>query len=210
MPSSASLIYRQRAIYEAVMLILYGGAYTERYTTLAALIPEGASVLDVCCGPAVLFHRYLKPKGVAYTGLDINHRFVRELSRSGANGLVWNVEDATPLPRAQYVVMQASLYHFLPNASQVVQRLVAAAERQVLIAEPIRNMADSQIRILALVARKLTNPGTGQQSNRFNESRLDALLKPYEKRGQISHARLIAGGREKLYILVPKPKASSE
>jgi hypothetical protein len=97
--------------------------------------------------------------------------------------------------------IQSSLYHFLPDASSVVERMIAAAEKQVLIAEPIRNVAHSRIRALAFFARKLTNPGTGDQPSRFNEARLDALIEQYRRRGHAVRSQLIAGGREKLYIV---------
>ena len=110
-------------------------------------------------------------------------------------------EENRPLPQAQYVVMQASLYHFLPDASSVIERIIAAAEKQVLIAEPVHNVADSRIRPLALLARKLTNPGTGDQRYRFNELTLDAQMELYRRRVHSLRSELIAGGREKLYIL---------
>src|SRR5262249_7109922 len=159
---------------------------------------EGGSVLDVCCGPATLFQRYLKQKGVYYTGLDINPAFIQRLSVRGGIGLVWNIEEDRPLPRKEYVIMQSSLYHFLPDAAPIVERMLAAAEKLVLIAEPIRNVADSQSALLRFLARKLTNPGTGDQPHRFNEARLDDLLQPYRQRGQVVESALIAGGREKL------------
>jgi SAM-dependent methyltransferase len=198
---TTSLIYQNAFIYEGVMRALYGSSYNKRFRVLAERIPEGGSVLDVCCGPATLFHRYLKQKGVCYTGLDINPSFIQRLSARGATGLVWNIEEDRPLPRKQYVIMQSSLYHFLPDAAPIVERLLAAAEKQVLIAEPIRNVADSQSALFAFLARKLSNPGTGDQPHRFNEARLDALLQPYRRRGQVVESGLIAGGREKLYVL---------
>ena len=200
---TGSLIYSHASIYEAVMRALYGRGYDERFRAVAELIADGSSVLDVCCGPGTLFHRYLKAKGVRYTGLDINRHFVERLEAAGATGLIWNLDEARPLPRAEYVVMQGSLYHFLPEASNVVGRMIAAAEKQVLIAEPIRNMTSSRIFPLAFVARKLTNPGTGEQSNRFNEASLDALMQLYRIRGHDMRSRLIAGGRERLYIVDP-------
>ncbi len=39
------------------------------------------------------------------------------------------------------------------------------------------------------------------RANRFNEARLDALMEPYRQRGHAIRSQLIAGGREKLYIL---------
>ncbi len=198
---TTSLIYQNALIYEGLMRALYGSAYRRRFEALAERIPEGGSVLDVCCGPATLFHRYLKQRGIGYTGLDINPAFIQRLSARGATGLVWNLEEDRPLPRRQYVIMQSSLYHFLPDAAPIVERMLAAAEKQVLIAEPIRNLADSPSALLAFLARKLTNPGTGDQPHRFNEPRLDALLQSYRQRGQVVESRLIASGREKLYIL---------
>jgi SAM-dependent methyltransferase len=198
---TASLIYKNAFIYEGLMRALYGSAYQARFQALADLIPDRGSVLDVCCGPATLFHRYLKQKGIRYTGLDINPTFIERLSASGGTGMVWNLDEDRPLPRTQYVIVQSSLYHFLPDAAPIVERMLAAAERKVLIAEPVRNVADSQSALLAFLARKLTNPGTGDQPHRFNEARLDALLQPYRQRGQVVESRLIAGGREKLYVL---------
>jgi SAM-dependent methyltransferase len=198
---TGSLIYSNASIYEAVMHALYGRWYNERFRSVAELIAQGSSVLDVCCGPGTLFHRYLKAKGVHYTGLDINRHFVERLSAEGATGLIWNLNEARPLPRAEYVIMQGSLYHFLPEASSIIERMIAAAEKQVLIAEPIRNVTDSRIFLLAFFARKLTNPGTGDQPNRFNEARFDALMERYRTPGHNVQSRLIAGGREKLYIL---------
>jgi SAM-dependent methyltransferase len=198
---TTSLIYQNAFLYEGLMRALYGSGYHGRFQALADLIPEGGSVLDVCCGPATLFHRYLKQKRVRYTGLDINSTFVERLSASGGMGMVWNLDEDRPLPRRQYVIMQASLYHFLPDAAPIVERMLAAAERQLLIAEPIRNLADSQSALLAFLARKLTNPGTGDQPHRFDEARLDVLLQRYRQRGQVVESRLIAGGRDKLYVL---------
>ena len=89
-----SLIYSDAFVYEVVMRALYRRGYNERFSSVAELIGEGSSVLDVCCGPGTLFHRYLKTKGVTYTGLDINRHFVERLSAEGATGLIW-----TRIPR---------------------------------------------------------------------------------------------------------------
>src|SRR5262245_17726938 len=128
------------------MIAAYGRHYGERYRAIAELIPAGASVLDLCCGPGILYQRYLKRKPVSYTGLDINEKFVRHVFRHGGVGKVHNLWSDDPLPQADYVVMQASLYHFLPNAGPIVSRMVAAARAAVIIAEPIRNLSNSRLR----------------------------------------------------------------
>jgi SAM-dependent methyltransferase len=196
---ATSLIYKSASLYELVMLALYGRHYPSRYVAVADLIPEGSSVVDLCCGPAHLYHRYLKRKGVNYTGLDVNQKFIEQLARGGVNGEVWDLREDRPLPEAEYVVMQASLYHFLPDAKRVVDRMIEAATRQVIIAEPVRNLASSNSRLLRLIGRVLTNPGSGDQPHRFDESSLDHLFENYKSR--VARSFLIAGGREKLYVL---------
>lgn len=196
---TTSLIYRNASVYELAMLLLYGRHYTSRYRAIAELIPTGSSVLDVCCGPAFLYHRYLRAKSVRYTGLDINQGFITQLIRRGGSGRVWDLRSKEMLPSSDYVIMQASLYHFLPDASEVVDRMLQAARKRVIIAEPIRNLAASNSRLLSLLARLLTNPGVGEHSLRFTETTLAEFFSGYESR--VVESFSIAGGRERVYAL---------
>jgi len=180
------------------MRLLYGRHYASRYQAISDLIKTGSSVLDLCCGPAFLY-RHLKPKDVEYVGLDINAKFIDQLNRLGGKGQVWDLRSEQPLPRADYVIMQASLYHFLPDASPVVDRMLQAARTQVIIAEPIRNLTTSDSRLLALIGRMFTDAGTGEQQDRFNESSLAEFFSKYSTR--VVQSFLIAGGREKIYVL---------
>ncbi|MEU4711383.1 methionine biosynthesis protein MetW [Nocardia salmonicida] len=196
---STSLIYRSGTVYEVLMRGLYGRHYDGRFQPISALIPVGASVVDVCCGPATLFTKHLQEKSVDYRGLDLNEGFVAELARAGGRGEVWNVHADDPLPPADYLIMQASLYHFLPDPGPVIDRMLAAARTQVIIAEPVRNLATSDNRVLATIGRRFTNAGDGAQEARFTEPSLDAFFRRYGSR--VSYRVLIAGGREKLYVL---------
>src|SRR6266498_4367744 len=103
---STSIIYKNASIYEFVMLLLYGRHYASRYRAIAELIPANSKVLDLCCGPALLYHRYLQPKTVQYTGLDINANFIARLIRRGGSGEVWDLRSERALPTADYVIMQ--------------------------------------------------------------------------------------------------------
>jgi len=196
---STSLIYRNRAVYELMMRGLYGRHYAARYRAIAELVPEGADVLDVCCGPATLYTRYLRHRNVRYTGLDLNEKFVAGVTRAGGAGRVWNMRSSQPLPPADVVIMQASLYHFLPDAAPVLDRMLAAARERVVLAEPVRNLATSRNRLLALIGQRFTDAGDGSQAHRFTEASLADLMRGY--RARIVRDELIAGGREKLYVL---------
>jgi len=197
------------------MRVLYGSGYKDRSEALATLIPKGSSVVDLCCGPATLYFRYLRPRDVSYTGLDINRRFVERLSRMGPDkrpransqesprvtGIVWDVATDVSLPEADYVIMQSSLYHFLPDPNPIVDRMLAAAHKGVILTEPVRNLAQSKNPSVARLARKLTDPGTGDQPRRFNESRFEEFVNQYRARGLVVAYYPIAAGRERLCML---------
>lgn len=196
---SASLVYRNAAVYGVLMRVLYGRHYGARFRAVAAEVPPGSEVLDVCCGPATLYTRYLRGRGVDYHGLDLNERFVADVISAGGRGEVWDLHADTPLPAADVVLMQASLYHFLPDPAPVLDRMLAAARHTVIIAEPIRNLATSDNRVLAALGKRYTDAGDGAQAHRFTEQSLDELFAAHRHR--VLEQRLIAGGREKMFVL---------
>lgn len=196
-----SLVYRNAFLYELVMILLYGRHYPSRYQALAELIPVGSSVLDVCCGPGVIYDRYLRARSVDYTGIDINPRFVERVNRHGGRGLLLDLEKDEPLPEADTVLMQASLYQFLPDATPIVRRMLRSAREGVVIAEPIRNLATGSNPLLAALARRQTDPGVGARPSRFTEATFDAFI---ESLGiPVSRVFLVPGGREKVVVLNP-------
>jgi SAM-dependent methyltransferase len=197
-----SLIYRSALAYELVMLGLYGRHYGARYRAVAGLIPDGSSVLDLCCGPGVLFDRYLRPRSVDYTGIDVNPGFVARVNRRGGRGVLDDLTAGRPLPQRDTVVMQASLYHFLPDPAPVVRRMLRAARERVIIAEPVRNVATGRNRWLAALARRLTDPGTGAQAARYTEASFDAFIAGLGV--PVTRSFLVPGGREKVVVLDPR------
>jgi len=93
------------------------------------------------------------------------------------------------------------LYHFLPDAARVVDRMLSAALLQVIIAEPVRNLASSDNPILRFAGRLLTNPGSGDQPDRFTESSLAEFFKQYGS--HVQRSMPIPGSREMVYVLHP-------
>jgi SAM-dependent methyltransferase len=196
---AATVLYKSALLYELLMLMLYGRHYSGRYRVIADLIPVQSSVLDLCCGPAILYHRYLRQKSVRYTGLDLSSTFIKQLHQRGAHGQVWDLQERAALPAADYVIMQASLYQFLPDPQSVVDRMLRAARKKVILAEPVRNITSSKVAPLAFFGRRFTDPGDGQSAHRFNEESLDLFFSRYASR--LSKTFSIPGGREKVYVL---------
>jgi hypothetical protein len=195
------LVYRSALGYELVMRALYGRHYADRLRAVAEHVPPGASVLELCPGPGALYVRHLRRRGGAYTAIDVNVRFVARLRRLGAHALVRDLGQGADLPGADVVIMQASLYHFLPDADAMVDRMVAAARQRVIVAEPIRNLSTSAIPLLGSLSRRSTDAGAGGHEQRFDEESFDDLMARY---ADVTIAAFpIHGGREKVFVLDP-------
>lgn len=204
--ASRSLIYRSPRAYRLAMLLLYGQKAGARQRALAELIRPGTSVVEACCGPGTLYSAHLQHKDVRYTGLDLSPAFVSMLQGKGIDARLWDLRSDAPLPHADFVVMQASLYHFLPDPKPIVDRMLEAARAQVIIAEPIHNLTSDHPNLGRLFAA-LTNAGAGPERRRFDERSLDGFFNTY--RDRVRRVIAVAGGREKLYALAGKAKADS-
>ena len=200
MSATTSLVYRSAGGYELLMRVLYGRHYAARMRAVADQVPDGASVLECCCGPGTLYLRHLRGRTSSYVGIDVNQRFVARLRRRGvdARRLDLAAGDAQ-LPHADVVILQASLYHFLPDAERILDRMLAAAGERVIVSEPVRNLASSRVALIARLGARATDPGVGGHDQRFTEESLAALMARY--RELVLTAFPIPGGREMVYVL---------
>jgi len=181
--------------YDLVMRALYGGEYHQTLAVVAAHIPDGASVVDVCCGTARLYRDFLRRRGCSYLGLDYNGDFVMHARHRGVDARWFNLlTDA--VPGADMVVMCSSLYHFGDAADEILARLRRAARRAVILSEPVRNLSSLPL-VGGLVAR-LADPGVGEHTMRFDLQSFRALVLRHG--GTLTHA---PGDRNALAVLPP-------
>lgn len=200
-----SMIYRSAAGYELVMRALYGRRYTARLRVVADRVRPGASVLELCPGPGALYERHLRVRAGSYVGLDVSDRFVARLRRLGAHALTLDLAVGDePWPVADVVIMQASLYHFLPDGGAIIERMLSAARERVIVAEPIRNLSSSGVGVLAWLGRLAADPGSAGNGHtqRFSERTLAQLMDRY--RPLTVEVLMIPGGREQVYVLDPR------
>ena len=196
---STSLIYRSARGYELLMRVLYGRHYRDRMRVVAEEVPEGSSVLELCCGPGTLYRRHLRARTSAYIGLDFNEGFVAGLQREGVDARRLDLASAEHLPEADVALIQASLYHFLPHPERILDQMLVAARDRVIVSEPVRNLASSDMPLLRLLGRSAADPGVGGHEQRFSEAMLDAFMERYRRR--LVKEFEIPGGREKVYVL---------
>ncbi len=194
MSQHSSFIYSNQNVYQLVMRLLYGQNFRARYEALAAEIPPGAQVVDLCAGDAYLYRHFLRQKGVNYLGLELSPQFVAAGKSQGVPMREFNVWQ-DEIPTADFVLMQASLYQFLPQAETVVHKMLNAARSKVIIAEPIRNLSEEDS-WLGRMSRIMTKPRTEDEAYsgaRFNEVSLRKLFKAC---AAFEREFLIPGGRE--------------
>lgn len=195
----ARIFSRSPAAYELHMRLLYGRHYRDRIRAVAAEVPPGASVVELCCGPGTLYTDHLRERVSSYIGLDHNERFVHGLRRQGIDARPVDLSNArAPIPSADVAIIQDALENFLPDAAHVIDRMLAAARRLVVVSERVRHLATSPNPLVRLVGLALADPGPDERDC-FTEETLDELFVPY--RELVLKGSLIAGGREKLYVL---------
>src|SRR5438876_12357100 len=114
------LIYKNAALYTLVNRALYGRHHATRYRVIADLIPAHSSVVDLCSGPATLYHRFLRDKSIHYTGLDSSPFFIDTLNQRGGSGMLWDVGSEKPFPNADFIIIQVALYFFLPDPTALI------------------------------------------------------------------------------------------
>ena len=195
---SESLVYRSAWGYGLAMRVLYGRYYATRDAAVAAHVRDGAHVLELCCGPARLYLRELRGRVGSYAAIDASARFVDRLRRRGVDARVADVATVA-LPRADVVLMQASLYQFLPDAESVVARMRAAARERVVVSEPVRNLAQSASPLVARLASLGAATAAGEQERRFDAASLRALMDGFGD--AVLSCEPLPGGREHVYVL---------
>lgn len=141
-------------------------------------------------GDAYLYQNYLARKQVNYLGLDINNTFVKSAIRKDISARMFDVMTDEVVP-ADYVIMQGSLYQFIPEEKRIIRSLLDAAKKQLVISEPVKNRAQSKNPLISFLARFAVNPGTGHAKERFNEK---TLVECFQGFPEFKEAKTIPGG----------------
>lgn len=188
-------LYRFPALYGLLMRIAYGADAAGRYALVAARIPEADDVLEVCCGHLGL-HAHLARRGLlrSYVGLEQSPAMLARARRRGVDVRAFDVRAGGALPAAGTVIMQASLYQVHDVADTLLPRLWAAARRGLIVAEPVRNLAQSRHAAVRWAARALTRTHDRVHTFRYTEA---SLLDLYRRcRVPVSRLDRTPGGHE--------------
>lgn len=168
-----SPIYWSPAIYRAVMRGLYGAQLEERYRAVDRLIPDGARVVELCCGCGYLYEHYLRQRSIDYLGLDLLPAMMSRLRKLGAH--VEAIDVATGVvPAGDYVIMLGSLYHFHPQEACILRKMAASGTGIVL--EPTQNLSQSNNRMIRFLARSMSFISGTRSDYRLTSDRMDEVI----------------------------------
>lgn len=193
-------MYSSPRIYTLAMRVLYWPHFADRYRVVADLIPEGATVVDACCGDAFIYKEYLRRKGVRYIGLDSSPAMVNAGIDAGLDVRLWNaVHD--DVPKADIVLIQGALCHFISDADLVLSKLRAAARELLIVSEPIRPTRRSDSAVVSALSKAFTQPlnddGT-YKGERFTKQEFEKLL---NCQPELISSQIVPGGREMVAVL---------
>lgn len=194
---STGLLYRSVSGYRMAMTFLEGYAITRRHRRIVSAIPAGSSVVDLCCGDALLASALLE-KGCTYLGLDLSPVFVRAGRRRGLDVREWDARSMV-IPPADVVCMLSSLYQFIPNEHSLFEQMLRSAARLVIVSEPVRNWTTSGSRLLKRVALAATRVNGDMFERRHDETSLRTLISGIDSAAV--EIRLL--GREMLLLVWP-------
>lgn len=194
-----SLIYKKPFFYRLLMLVLYGREYFKRFKTIAALIKNNSSVVELCCGFGDFYFSGLKDKEISYLGVDLSPAFVKYGLKKGLNIIERDINNFDFSP-SDYYVMISSLYHFYPEPEIIIKKMLAAAKRNVIIVEPVKNWLNAKSMIISRLVLFLTDEGGGKNKFRFTEESLAKLMQEHFKEN-IVRIEKMKNKKEKIYIL---------
>jgi hypothetical protein len=161
-------------VYRLAMWVLCGRDLAERRRAIVRELEPGWTFLDLCCGDCAISPA-VRAKSCTYLGLEVNPVFIRWGQRRGFDVRHWDAR-SMPVPRADVVCMQASLYQFIPRDRSLVHEIVASANRLAVVAEPTRNWATGGSRLLRALASRLTRAAGDVFDKRHSDASLADLV----------------------------------
>jgi len=173
-----SLTYQWPFLYKLALRLSYRQRYRERYLTVSNLIPDNVRVVDYCCGDAEIYTSYLRQRNIDYLGVDFNERFLSAIRNRSVPCQKLNIREADPVV-ADYSLMMGSLYQFIPTHVELVDKILRHSKR-FIIAEPVKNHAQSTNWLVQRAAYLLNNPGDGIKKDRFTPQSFRDFLAKYK------------------------------
>lgn len=191
-------VYWHPMIYQFGMRLLYGKNFLSRYETISDLLPENVSVVDLCCGDCYM-EKILRKKRIDYLGVDLNPAFIKHALKRGIKAQLIDIEQGE-IPKGDYIIMQVSLYQFMPNHRALIDKMFASANKGVIISEPTRHVSSAKNPLVSLLGILATRVNSKDFPNRLTKIELLDLFNEYK----VSSVKEINGGRDLIGLFIKK------
>ena len=189
----------QRVGYGLAMRVLYGRYYAARDAAVAAHIPDGASVLELCCGPARLYLRELRGRIGSYVAIDASPRFVDRLRRRGVDARQADVATAPSCRSPTSWSCRPGCTSSCPTRRRMLQRMRAAAEAPSSSQSPCATSPPAGSGVVARLGASGAATAQGAQPQRFDAASLRELMLRFGD--AVQSCAPAPGGREHVYVL---------
>ena len=166
-----SAIYSSPVLYRWAMKLRFRNYYVPRLEKVAAEIPRGARVIDLCCGDCAIYRRFLMKNDVDYLGIDISVDMVQKVAKEGIVIEARDVRIYVP-PKSDVIICLGALLHFPAEAEAVIERAKNAA-RKVIVLEPVKYASWFHLQPVMMLASRFCDFGEGPVRFRYSE---DALV----------------------------------
>jgi trans-aconitate methyltransferase len=118
------IIYWNVYFYKFIIYLIYKRNYRRRDEIISEQTDD-LKVLDLCCGYGSL-SRYIKK----YRGIDFNKPFVNYARKKGLDVSFGDIAKID-LPEEECIILQASLYHFIPEHKNLIEKIIKKAEKKL-------------------------------------------------------------------------------
>jgi hypothetical protein len=84
------------------------------------------------------------------------------------------------IPKTDYILMQGSLYHFIPEEKNLIQKLLEACNKEIIISESVDNLSNSESKIKSFLAEQFSKAKTGQSKLKFTTKTLSETFSEFK------------------------------
>ena len=109
---------------------------------------------------------------IKYTGIDFNNVFLNHLRKKKIDVIHMDINQEKIPIKADYVVLQSSLYQFIPNHLQIIRKLLDVTQKYLIIQETVVSYTQSSNLLLSIIGKILNNPGDGYKTQRLDKQNL--------------------------------------
>jgi len=176
-----SPIYWHPFLYQSAIRFTYGKHYISRYKQLEKHIPKHADLLELCMGDCFFYLNFLRQKQINYKCADINEVFVKAAKQKQIEAFQLNIF-TDDIPTCDYILLQGSLSYFIPHEKQIIQKLLVACRKQLIISENIHNLSNSRSPIKSWIGEKFSAPDFGQSKIKFTKETLTKTFSDFKSR----------------------------